>query len=62
MYAERNAETRRKSRATSHRYIFIGPAEQQRNSAAALAKFAKRDDLFQLVFDNARTAYLRIRR
>ena len=31
-------------------YVFIGPAEQKANSAAALSKFAMREDLFR---DNA---------
>jgi uncharacterized membrane protein len=36
-------------------YIFIGPAEQERNPAASLAKFGKRPDLFEPVFANAST-------
>jgi len=63
MYAERNAETAAQiARDLGIDYIFIGPAEQQRNSAGALAKFAKRDDLFQLVFDNGTNRIYEVRR
>jgi hypothetical protein len=42
-------------------YLFIGPAEQEGNPAAGLAKFAKREDLFQPVFANARTRIYKMR-
>ena len=62
IYAERNADTAAKlARDLGIDYIFIGPAEQQRNSVAALAKFAKRDDLFEVVFENAGTRIYAIR-
>ena len=63
IYAERNADTAaRLARELGIDYIFIGPAEQQRNSAGALAKFGTRDDLFQLVFDNGTNRIYEIRR
>ena len=56
IYAERNAETAvLLARELGIDYIFIGPAEQQRNSAGSLAKFGKREDLFRQVFANAST-------
>ncbi len=62
IYAERNAETAAQlARELGIDYIFIGPAEQQRNSAAALAKFEKREDLFEPVFANASTRIYAIR-
>ena len=63
IYAERNADTAaRLARELGIDYIFIGPAEQHRNSAGALAKFGTRDDLFQLVFDNDTNRIYEIRR
>lgn len=62
IYAERSAETAAAlARELGIDYIFIGPAEQRRNSLAALAKFATRDDLFQVVFENAGTRIYAIR-
>jgi hypothetical protein len=56
IYADRNAETAVLiARDLGIDYVFIGPAEQKANSAAALAKFAKREDLFREVFANAGT-------
>jgi hypothetical protein len=56
MYADRNADTAVLiARELGIDYVFIGPAEQKANSAAALAKFAKREDLFTEVFANAGT-------
>lgn len=56
IYADRNPETAVLiARELGIDYIFIGPAEQKANSAAALAKFGKREDLFTLVFENATT-------
>jgi hypothetical protein len=56
IYADRNAEVAVLiARELGIDYVFIGPAEQQRNPAGALAKFSKREDLFQLVFENAGT-------
>ena len=56
IYADRNAETAVLiARELGIDYIFIGPAEQKANSAASLAKFSKREDLFTLVFENATT-------
>ena len=63
IYAERNAETAAQlARDLGIDYIFIGPAERQRNSVASLAKFAKREDLFRPVFQNAGTQIYEIRR
>ena len=63
VYAERNAETAAQiARDLGIDYIYVGPAEQQRNSAGALAKFTKRDDLFQLVFDNGTNRIYKVRR
>jgi uncharacterized membrane protein len=63
MYADRNAETAAQiARELGIDYLYIGPAEQQRNSAGALAKFGKRDDLFQLVFDNGTNRIYEVRR
>jgi len=62
IYAERNAETAvQLARELGIDYIYIGPAEQQRNPAGALAKFAKRDDLFEPVFENAATRIYAVR-
>ncbi len=62
IYAERNAETAAQfARDLGIDYIFIGPAEQQRNPAASLEKFAKREDLFEPVFANARTQIYAVR-
>ena len=56
IYAERNAETAAQfARELGVDYVFIGPAEQKANPAAALAKFAKREDLFTEVFANTST-------
>jgi hypothetical protein len=56
IYAERNAETAVLiARELGVGYVFIGPAEQRANPPAALAKFAKREDLFTEVFANAST-------
>lgn len=56
IYADRNAETAVLiARELGIDYVFIGPAEQQANTAAALSKFAKREDLFREVFANAGT-------
>jgi hypothetical protein len=63
IYAERNAETAAQlARELGIDYIYIGPAEQRGNPAAALAKFDKRDDLFQPVFANAGTRVYAVRR
>ena len=62
IYAERNAETAvRLARELGIDYIFIGPAEQRGNPAAALAKFDNRADLFLPVFANAGTRIYEIR-
>jgi uncharacterized membrane protein len=62
IYTERNAETAAQlARELGIDYIFIGPVEQQRNSVAALAKFAKRPDLFEPVFANAGTQIYAVR-
>ena len=62
IYAERNAETAAQlARELGIDYIFIGPAEQRGNPAASLAKFAKRDDLFEPVFANAGTRIYAVR-
>jgi hypothetical protein len=54
MYADRNPENAMHiARELGIDYIFIGPVEQQGNSAAALAKFNLRSDLFRLVFSNS---------
>jgi hypothetical protein len=56
IYADRNAEVAVLiARDLDIDYVFIGPAEQRANSAAALSKFAKREDLFREVFANAGT-------
>ena len=63
IYADRRADlAARLARELGIDYIFIGPAEQKRNSAGALAKFGTRDDLFQLVFDNGTNRIYEIRR
>ena len=63
IYAERRADiAARLARELGIDYIFIGPAEQKRNPAGALAKFGTRDDLFQLVFDNGTNRIYEIRR
>ena len=63
IYAERNAETAAElARELGIDYIFIGPAEQQRNPVASLAKFGKREDLFTPVFANATTRIYEMRR
>jgi hypothetical protein len=62
IYAERNAEIAvQLARELGIDYIFIGPAEQRRNAAPALAKFDTRDDLFELVLANASTRIYAIR-
>ena len=62
MYADRNGETAAViARELGIDYVFIGPAEQKANSAAALAKFEKRDDLFTQVFENATTRIYAVR-
>jgi uncharacterized membrane protein len=62
IYAERNPDTAvHLARELGINYIFIGPAEQRRNSAALLAKFDKREDLFELVFANADTRIYAVR-
>ena len=43
-------------------YIYIGPAEEQANRPASLAKFAQRQDLFNPVFHNAGTRIYEVRR
>jgi uncharacterized membrane protein len=56
IYADRNAEVAVLiARDLGIDYVFIGPAEQKANPAAALSKFAKREDLFREVFANAGT-------
>jgi hypothetical protein len=56
IYADRNAEVAVLiARDLGIDYVFIGPAEQKANSATALSKFAKREDLFREVFANAGT-------
>jgi hypothetical protein len=63
MYAERRADIAAQfARELGIDYIFVGPAEQKRNSPDALAKFEQRDDLFQLVFDNGTNRIYEIRR
>ena len=63
IYAERNAETAAQlARDLGINYIFIGPAERRRNSAAALGKFEKRNDLFLQVFANGTTQIYEMRR
>ena len=63
IYADRRADiAARLAHELGIDYIFIGPAEQQRNPAEALAKFGTRDDLFQLVFDNGTNRIYEIRR
>jgi uncharacterized membrane protein len=62
IYAERNAETAAQlARELGINYIFIGPAEEKANPMASLAKFAKRADLFQPVFENAGTRIYAVR-
>jgi hypothetical protein len=56
IYADRNAEVAVLiARDLGIDYVFIGPAEQKTNTATALSKFAKREDLFREVFANAGT-------
>ena len=56
IYADRNAEVAvLAARDLGIDYVYIGPAEQKANSAAALVKFAQREDLFKEVFSNAST-------
>lgn len=56
IYADRNAEVAVLiARDLGIDYVFIGPAEQKANPAAALSKFAKREDLFREVFVNPST-------
>jgi hypothetical protein len=56
IYADRNAEVAVLiARDLGIDYVFIGPAEQKANPAAALSKFAGREDLFREVFANAST-------
>ena len=56
IYADRNpAAAARLAAALGIDYIFIGPAEQRGNPAAALEKFDKRPDLFRQVFANGST-------
>ena len=63
IYADRNAETAVLiARELGVDYVFIGPAEQKANPAAALAKFAKREDLFTEVFANASTRIYQVLR
>ena len=62
IYAERNPEAAAKlARDLGIDYIYIGPAEQQRNPTSALAKFARRSDLFEPVFENAGTRIYAVR-
>ena len=62
IYAERNADTAAQlARELGIDYIFIGPAEQKANSAAALGKFATRPDLFEPVFTNTGTRIYALR-
>lgn len=61
IYADRNAEVAvLAARDLGIDYVFIGPAEQKANSAAALGKFAKREDLFTEVFSNAGTRIYKV--
>jgi hypothetical protein len=63
IYADRNAEVAvLAARDLGIDYVFIGPAEQKENSAAALGKFAKREDLFKEVFSNAGTRIYQVLR
>ena len=63
IYAERDAETAAQlARELGIDYIYIGPAEQKANPAGGLAKFAKRNDLFEPVFENAGTRIYAVRR
>jgi hypothetical protein len=56
IYLERSAESAALlARELGIDYIFIGPVEERTIGAEALAKFAKREDLFRLVFSNAHT-------
>ena len=62
IYVERNAETAAQlARELGIDYIFIGPAEEQRNPVVSLAKFGMRADLFEPVFANASTRIYAIR-
>ena len=62
IYADRNPEAAaRLARELGIDYIFIGPAEQQANPAASLAKFAARADLFEPVFANTGTRIYAVR-
>jgi hypothetical protein len=61
IYAEEDAERAfTLARELGVDYLFIGPAETVENPPEALAKFAKREDLFSLVFENARTRIYRV--
>jgi hypothetical protein len=56
IYADSNAEVAVLiARELGIDYVFIGPAEERANPAAALAKFGDREDLFRLAFANAGT-------
>jgi uncharacterized membrane protein len=62
IYEETNAETAAQlARELGIDYIFIGPAEQRANPAAALAKFENRNELFEPVFANASTRIYAVR-
>ena len=62
VYEETNAETAAQlARELGIDYIFIGPAEQRANPAAALAKFENRNELFEPVFANASTRIYAVR-
>jgi hypothetical protein len=61
IYADRNAEVAvLTARELGIDYVYIGPAEQKTNSAAALGKFAQREDLFTEVFANASTRIYKV--
>jgi hypothetical protein len=62
IYAERNADAAaRLARELGIDYIFIGPAEQRANSAAALAKFGAHGNLYDPVFANGTTRIYALR-
>ena len=63
IYADRNPDVAAAlARELGIDYIYIGPAEEQANRPASLAKFAQRQDLFNPVFHNAGTRIYEVRR
>ena len=62
IYAERSPEAAvNLARELGVDYIFVGPVEQKANPAAAIAKFARRNDLFEPVFANGTTQVYAVR-